>query len=121
MATNLPIKTIEDSAAGTRLFFDTYGEAPLEFLAVEVNACQTFFEQRGFEKDTSLVLSITLLKQAKLDREPIFKILDSMAGFENLQLNILVGEILNNNRVPTSSLGFRTGAVFTNETRNISP
>lgn len=120
MSTNLPIRRIEDSAAGTRLFFDTYGQAPLEFNAVDVNACQVFFEKKGFEKDTALVISSTLLKQAKLDGEPIFKILDSLDTFDGVRLNILIGEILNNNRVPTSSLGFRTNPVFTNETRNIS-
>jgi len=120
MATNLPIRTIEDSAAGTRLFFDTYGEAPLEFSAIDIDTCQTFFKQKGFEKDTAMVISITILKQAKLDGQPIFKILDTLAGFDSVQLNILVGEILNNNRVPTSSLGFRTSPVYTNETRNIS-
>jgi len=121
MPSNLPIRNIEDSAAGTRLFFDTYGDLALEFSAIDVNACQSFFENKGFEKDTSLVISTILLKQAKLDSEPIFKILDSLSGMTNLQLNVLVGEILNNNRVPTSSLGFSTAAIFTNETRNISP
>lgn len=120
MATNLPIRVVEDSAAGTRLFFDTYGEAPLEFTATDVNSCQVFFEKRGFETDTALVISASILKQAKLDGEPIFKILDTLENFNNTQLNILVGEILNNNRVPTSSLGFKTTPVFTNETRNIS-
>lgn len=121
MASNLPIRNIEDSAAGTKLFFDSYGEVALEFPAIDVNASQSFFESKGFEKDTALVVSTILLKQAKLDSQPIFKILDSLSGMSNLQLNVLVGEILNNNRVPTSSLGFSTTPVFTNETRNISP
>ncbi len=120
MPSNLPIRNIEDSAAGTKLFFDTYGEAALEFSAIDVSASQSFFESKGFEKDTALVISMILLKQAKLDNEPIFKILDNLTGMTNLQLNVLVGEILNNNRVPTSSLGFSTTPVFTNETRNIS-
>jgi hypothetical protein len=121
MNTNLPVKVIEDSAAGTRLFFDTYGDAPLEFNAVDVNATQVFFESKGFEKDTAIVIAMTVLKQAKVDGDPVFKILDTLKGFNSAELNILVGEILNNNRISTSSLGFKTAPVFTNETRNISP
>lgn len=120
MSTNLPPKTLEDSSAGTRLFFDTYGEKPLEFPAIDVNSAKAFFESKGFSDDSSTVLSITLLKQAKLDGVPIFSILDTLKGFNNSEINLLVGKILNNNRIPTSALGFKTQPVFTNETRNIS-
>jgi len=118
--TNLPERTLDDSAAGTRLFFDSYGRDPIEFSAVDVNSCQIFFEEKGFEKDTALTISAALLKQAKIDGTPIFQILDSLKTFDKIQLNVLVGEILNNNRVPTSSLGFKTTPVFTDQTRKIS-
>lgn len=120
MATNLPNRIIEDSAAATKLFFDSYGQQPLEFNAVDVDAAMSFFESQGFEHDASTVVAATLLKQAKLDGTPISVILDSLAGFNGLQLSTLVGEILNNNRVPTSTLGFRTERVVTNQTKNIS-
>ena len=49
--TNLPAKQLTDSAAKTKLFFDTYGAAPLEFNATEVDATLGFFESRGFSKE----------------------------------------------------------------------
>ena len=121
MATNLPNRQIEDSAAGTKLYFDTYGEQPLEFNSNDVDATHTFFETAGFDKDAALVVSMTILRQAKIEGTPIFQILDTLKGFEKLQLSQIVGEILNNNRVPTSTLGFRVDDVIPNQSRNIAP
>ncbi len=121
MATNLPINTKVDSAAGTKLFFDNYGQDPLEFNATEVEAAIAFFEKRGFNKDASSVVATTILKQAKLDGIPVFKLLDSLDNFADLNISTLVGEILNNNRSPISTLGFRTTPVIPNQIRNILP
>ena len=120
MATNLPSQTVEDSAAGTKLYFDAYGEAAMEFSAVDVSLAHAFFEGRGFDHDAASVVAMTLLRQSKIDGTPIGKILDSLSGLQNIQLSQLVGEILNNNRVSTSLLGFRTESVKTNQIRNIA-
>jgi hypothetical protein len=117
--TNLPEFVREDSAAASKLFFETYGEQPLEFAANEVNATVAFFEKKGFANEAALVVSTVLLKQAKLDNIPIFKILDTIANFDVMKLSSLVGEILNNNRTATSVLGFRTADVRPNQIRNI--
>ena len=119
MATNLPSIQKEDSAAGTKLFFDSYGILPLEFNAVEVDATVAFFQKRGFADEAALTVSATILKQAKLDAVPVFQLLNSLEQFDSLQLSTLVGEILNNNRVPTSTLGFRTNPVKPTQIRNI--
>ena len=76
--TNLPAKQLTDSAAKTKLFFDTYGTAPLEFNATEVDATIGFFESRGFSKEAASSISMTVLKQAKLENTPIFSILDDL-------------------------------------------
>jgi hypothetical protein len=118
--TNLPAKIIEDSAAGTKLFFDSYGQAPLEFNANDVNSTIAFFRSKGFELDAAQTVSTVLLKQAKLDGTPIFQILDSLSGVDSLGLSQLVGEVLNNNRTPSSTLGFRTADVKPTQIRNIA-
>jgi hypothetical protein len=118
--TNLPARIIQDSAAGTKLFFDNYGQAPLEFNANDVNSTISFFREKGFELDAAQTVATVLLKQAKLDGTPIFKILDSLSGFDSLGLSQIVGEILNNNRTPTSTLGFRTSDVKPIQIRNIA-
>lgn len=120
MATNLPSFSKEDSAAGTKLFFDTYGKDPLEFNSTDVAASISFFEKKGFDTDAALVVASVILKQAKIDNTPVFKILDTLTGVDALTLSSIVGEILNNNRTPTSTLGFRTTPVVSNQYRNIA-
>lgn len=120
MATNLPPKIIQDSAAGTKLFFEAYGEVPISFNANEIDAVIGFFTSAGFGKDAAIVSGLALLKQAKIDETPIFTILDQIKGFNQIQISALVGEILNNNRIPLSTLGYRQQDVVTNEQqRNI--
>lgn len=120
MATNLPNQSNPDSATFTKLFFDSYGQAPLEFSSIDVDSSVAFFQSRGFDNDAATITAVTLLKQAKLDNQPIYQILDTLNGFSDLQLSALVGEILNNNRPSTSTLGFRVanGASFS-QSRNI--
>lgn len=118
--TNLPSHIKEDSAAGTKLFFDSYGQEPLEFHANEVDGAIGFFTKRGFDQDTAVVIATVMLKQSKLDGIPVFKFLDDIHKFDSTQLSILVGEILNNNRPATSTLGFRTERVIPDQIRNIA-
>lgn len=122
MSTNLPPRDNSDSARATKLFFDSYGKVPLEFNANEVGAAQAFFETKGFDLDAAALTSAVLLKQAKLDNMNVFEILDTLKGFNSIQLSALVAEIINNNRPATSTLGYRRTRV-NNETvnRNIIP
>jgi hypothetical protein len=117
---SLPTPIKEDSASGTKLYFDQYGQQPLEFSANEVTAAIAFFQSRGFENEAALVTAQVLLKQAKLDNVPVFKIIDTLKTFNGVQISAIVAEILNNNRNAASTLGYRTDLVEKqNQTRNI--
>ena len=118
-STNLPPVTLQDSAAATKLFFDTYGEQPLEFNAVDVDACLNFFKKAGFENDAATVVSASILKQAKIENIPVFRILDTLKNTSGLELSAFVAEILNNNRPTTSTIGFRKSIFVENISRNI--
>ena len=120
MITNLPAQPIEDSAAATKLYFENYGEAALEFPSNDVTAAVSFFQQAGFDLDAASTAAAVLLRQAKIDSTPIFQILDTLKSFPGVSLGQIVAEILNNNRVPTSLLGYRTSDVKPNQTRNIA-
>ena len=119
--TNLPLVDARDSAEATKLFFDYYGQTPLEFSANEVDATVSFFQSRGFDADAATVSAAVILKQAKIDSVNVFTLLDQLKKFNGMQINLLVGEILNNNRTNTSTLGFKTGEVVkVSQTRNIA-
>lgn len=105
--TNLPLPEITDSAEITKVFFDTYGIPDIEFNAVDVDTSVSFFTSRGFSQDAALITASVILKQAKVDEIPIRQLLDTLKTFEGIQLSALVAEILNNNRTPISTLGYR--------------
>ena len=119
--TNLPAKQVQDSAARTKLFFDTYGKAPLEFNATDVDAAVAFFTSRGFADDSAQTVALTLLKQAKLENLKIFEILDSLKGTTTTEISALVSEVLNNNRPSTSTLGYRQQISSVSKQRNVVP
>ena len=120
--TNLPPVEKQDSAAATKLFFDSYGQRPLEFSANEVNASIGFFLSKGFEEDAAKVTASTILRQAKIDGVNVFEILDELKGLGGLELSSVIAQILNKYRSSTSTLGFRSVTVTKpNQTRNIRP
>ncbi len=120
MSISLPQPPVQDSAAATKLFFDTYGQQALEFTANEVTASLAFFQSRGFDDDAATLTAQVILKQAKIDGVPVFKIIDTLKTFNGIQISALVAEILNNNRNSTSTLGYKIVSVEKqNQTRNI--
>ena len=122
MRTNLPpIESGTDSAAKTKLFFDEYGQAPLEFSANDVEAAIGFFMTNGFDRDAAEITASVVLRQAKFENMPVFELIDQLKVMDGVKLSALVGEILNNNRPSSSALGYK--AANSNDqfkTRNIA-
>jgi hypothetical protein len=119
---NLPINPTSDSASATKIFFEDYGISPLEFAANEVDSAVAFFKGRGFGDAASKTTAITILKQAKTENLPVFKLLDTLKGLDALTLSALVAEILNNDRKSISVLGYRSTSVVKNDAvRNVAP
>lgn len=105
--TNLPSRGITETPDGkTKQFFDAYYQKPLEFSANEVDSVINFFTKRGFDEAAARSTSTALLRQSKIDSVPIFKVLDTLKGFEEVQLSAVVAEVLNYSRQKTSILGF---------------
>jgi hypothetical protein len=120
-STNLPAKQINDSAARSKLFFDSYGKIPLQFNATDVDATVAFFKAREFGDEACVTLASAILKQAKLENLNVFEILDKLKVLNQTDLSALVSEILNNNRTPTSTLGYRQSVGEISKTRNVVP
>ena len=76
--------------------------------------------KRGFEEQSAKSTAIVLMSQARIDDVNIFEVLDSLKGFDTVQLNQLVATVLNNNREKISILGFKLAKTEeTFESRNI--
>jgi hypothetical protein len=107
--TNLPSQGITQQPDGaTKQFFDAYYQKPLEFSSNEVDSVLNFFTKRGFDEAAARSTSTALLRQAKIDNVPIFSVLDTLKGLEEVQLSRVVAEVLNYSRQKTSVLGFTT-------------
>ena len=109
---NLPTQ-LKNTQQKVKTFFDEYYSAPLEFPSNEVDAVIGFFEKRGFEKTSAQTIGSVLMKQAKIDDVKIFELLDTLQGFNELQLSSVVTEILNYNRQKMSSLGYKICLLYT--------
>lgn len=108
---NVPVSKKSDD---TVVAFDNFYKGDLEINASVFAAMKGFFTSRGFGEVASDSIATTIIGQAKQDNYNPMEILDSLKGFDNVELSSLVAEIMNYNRFKSSSLGsaqpFRTNA-----------
>lgn len=100
---NLPLST--DNNEATIQAFDSYFSIPIEINATAYAAMVGYFTSKNFEQVASESISTIIMRQAKQDGYNPMKILDSLRGLSDVELSGLVAEILNYNRLSTSSLG----------------
>jgi hypothetical protein len=120
MINNLPSSTNTDSSTEVRSFFDKFFLHEVSFPAAEIDVTVSFFLKRGFDITASRSVAIVILNQARNDTVNIFKLIDTLKGLTDLQLNQVVAEVLNSYREKTSVMGYRISTVTdTFEYRNI--
>lgn len=108
MNSGLPIRSVtKKSDEDTRLFFDKYLTKSINFNDNDLNSVVGFFENKGFDKASAISVSLVLLQQAKLDQIKVFKLIDTLKKYEDIQLSAVVAEVLNYNRKRTSAVGFK--------------
>lgn len=101
--TNLPIDTSKNSTVES---FDNYFLKPIEVDSNVLAAMQGYFESKGFGQVSAESIATTIIYQAKQDGYNPMQILDTLKGLTDVDLSGLVAEILNYNRLATSSLGY---------------
>jgi hypothetical protein len=99
--------TNPDSAAKVKQFFDRYYDKTVNYNANEVDAVIAYFLKRGFDEVAAINTAVVLLQQAKLDQVNVYKLIDTLKGFNEVQLSNIVTQILNDNRNKTSALGYK--------------
>ena len=119
---NLGVTTATGTEA-TVQFLSGIGEEKVELNAGEYDAAVAFFENRDYDRLAAESIAYVLMRQAKIDDVSVFKILDTLNArttTDPIQLNNLVGEILNLNRFKTSILGYKSaGTENTLAKRNV--
>ena len=106
MYTNLPIKQTSGSSSDqTNKAFQLYNDKPVEFDHNVLTAMIGFLESRGFSKDSSEPIAITIMIQAKRDNYNPMTIVESLKKLNDNDLSQILAEVLNYNRLKTSVLG----------------
>lgn len=98
-------KKEEDTLVYFNSFYNNGGS--VSYTQNEVDAVVGYFLKRGFEKIAAINTGGVLLEQAKRDNVPVFKLLDTLTGINEVQLSNIVAQIINANRRKTSSIGYR--------------
>lgn len=119
---NLPIKSSDDSARATKLFFEKYGQSTVTFSPNDVYSTLGFFQYKGFQDDAAILTGMAILSKAKKENRPVNAILDTLNTLNGVQLSVIVSTMLNQDRPATSSLGFKTNIAGAESIlRNILP
>lgn len=119
---NLPSNTAPiDSATDAKRFFNSYYEKGISIPSDTLDATVDFFRKRGFDETAASTVATVLLSQAKIEGTPIFKLLDTLKGFDDVQLSQVVQEVLNYRRIRISTLGTKVNNsnLFEYERRNV--
>ena len=101
-----PAETATEDAL---VYFNNYysNNNTVSYLQNEVDAVIGYFLKRGFEKVAAVNTAGVLLEQSKRDSVPVFKLIDTLKGINDVQLSNIVAQIINANRRKTSSVGYR--------------
>jgi hypothetical protein len=102
---NIPPDKSTNSSDTTTKFFDRYYDKPIDIDNNTLVAVKSFFETRGFQKVSAEIIAGVIVSQSKRDNLNPIVVLDTLKGFDNIELSGLVGEVLNHNRFKSSSLG----------------
>jgi hypothetical protein len=123
MYTNLPIKSKpKNSSDRTNQVFEQYNDLPVQLDQQTLVAMQGFLESRGFSKESSELISITILLQSSREKFNPMSVIETLKQLNDNDLSQVVSEILNFNRVKTSVLGsVQRIAPIDNVKRNIIP
>ena len=103
--TNVPSNKVKSSSDQTVQVFDQYYSNPVELNSNALSGMIGYLESKDFSSDSAEMISIAILRQAKIDGYNPFIVLQTVKGLESVELSKFIGEILNFNRFKTSTLG----------------
>lgn len=102
---NLPNSPDKNSLQKVVKYFDNYYSKPIDLVVEDIDLLKGFFESKGFDSSAAENITYVILKTAKESNYKPQEIIDSLKGYNPLQLNEFLLSIMNYNRVKTSSLG----------------
>ena len=68
--------------------FNNYFDTQINFTPSEVDAVIGYFLKRGFEQVAAVNTASVLLQQAEIDEVPVFQLLDTIKGTNEVELKV---------------------------------
>ena len=103
--TNIPYANFKSSDS-TVQSFNNYYASPIELHSGVLNALTGFFTSKGFEEMSAQAISVIIMTQSKKDKLNPMSVLDTLSGYDSVEISAFVTTLLNFNRYKTSFLGF---------------
>lgn len=122
MYNNLPKKSSAGSSSDQTISqFENYNDKPVELNQNTLTAMIGFLVNRGFSKESSETISLTILTQAKRENYNPMALIETMKKLNDNEMSAIIAEVLNFNRFKTSMLGsVQNIAPVDNVRRNIA-
>lgn len=122
MYNNLPKKSSAGSSSDQTISqFENYNDKPAELNQNTLTAMIGFLVNRGFSKESSETISLTILTQAKRENYNPMALIETMKKLNDNEMSAIIAEVLNFNRFKTSMLGsVQNIAPVDNVRRNIA-
>ena len=122
MLTNIPFEVPKSSSDATIKNLRNFHTVQTQLDNNVLTAMIGYLEKNGFINGSAETISIAILTQAKKDGYNAMQLLDTLKTLDGVELSAVVAEILNYNRLKTSSLGIIQQILpVDNVRRNIQP
>ncbi len=116
---SLPNDKKTDKANDTSRLLNRYYNQEIYYTPSEVDAVIGYFQKRGFDQVAAINTAAIILQQAGVDKIPVFELLDTLKGINDVQLSNVIAQILNLKRSSCSTIGYRITVPNLTEQRNI--
>lgn len=116
---SLPTEKKTDRANDTSKLLNRYYNQEIYYTPSEVDAAIGYFQKRGFDQVAAVNTAAIILQQAGVDKIPVFELIDTLKGINDVQLSNVIAQILNLNRSSCSTIGYKITTPDLIEQRNI--
>jgi hypothetical protein len=116
---SFPNEKKTDRSNDTSKLLNRYYNQEIYYTPSEVDAVIGYFQKRGFDQVAAVNTAAIILQQAGVDKIPVFELIDTLKGINDVQLSNVIAQILNLSRSSCSTIGYKIIVPNLSEQRNI--
>ena len=116
---SFPNEKKTDRSNDTSKLLNRYYNQEIYYTPSEVDAVIGYFQKRRFDQVAAVNTAAIILQQAGVDKIPVFELIDTLKGINDVQLSNVIAQILNLSRSSCSTIGYKIIVPNLSEQRNI--